>query len=85
MSAAGHCCHANKPKDEIPPINRRLAIMGGIFLAVLLISFLPPFQALNESLLSYLGIVWWAVMLGLVLGGIFDYFVPDGFVFRFLG
>ena len=85
MSAAGHCCHANKPKDEIPPINRRLAIMGGIFLAVLLISFLPPFQALNESLLSYLGIVWWAVLLGLVLGGIIDYFVPDGFVIRFLG
>ena len=85
MSAAGHCCHANKPKDEIPPINRRLAIMGGIFLAALLISFLPPFQALNESLLSYLGIVWWAVLLGLVLGGIIDYFVPDGFVIRFLG
>ena len=85
MSTAGHCCHANKPKDEIPPINRRLAIMGGIFLAVLLISFLPLFQALNESLLSYLGIVWWAVLLGLVLGGIIDYFVPDGFVIRFLG
>ena len=85
MSTAGHCCHANKPKDEIPPINRRLAIVGGIFLAVLLISFLPLFQALNESLLSYLGIVWWAVLLGLVLGGIIDYFVPDGFVIRFLG
>ena len=66
MSAAGHCCHASKPKDEIPPINRRLAIMGGVFLAVFLISFLPPFAALNESLLSYLGIVWWAVLLGLV-------------------
>ena len=58
---------------------------ASIFLAALLISFLPPFQALNESLLSYLGIVWWAVLLGLVLGGIIDYFVPDGFVIRFLG
>jgi hypothetical protein len=85
MSAAGHCCHASKPKDEIPPINRRLAIMGGVFLAVLLISFLPPFAALNESLLSYLGIVWWAVLLGLVLGGVIDYFVPDGFVVKILG
>lgn len=59
--------------------------MGGIFLAVLLISFLSPFEALNESMLSYLGIVWWAVLLGLVLGGIIDYFVPDGFVVKILG
>jgi len=85
MSTAGHCCHASQPKDEIPPISRRLATVGSIFLAVLLISFLPPFEALNQSLLSYLGIVWWAVLLGLVLGGIIDYFVPDGFVIRFLG
>ena len=85
MSTAGHCCHASKPKDEIPPINRRLAIVGSIFLAVLLLSFLPPFKALNDSLLSYVAIVWWAVLLGLVLGGIIDYFVPDGFVVRILG
>ena len=85
MSSAGHCCHSNKPKDEIPPINRRLAIMGSIFVAVLLISFLSPFEALNESMLSYLAIVWWAVLLGLVLGGVIDYFVPDGFVVKILG
>ena len=85
MSTAGHCCHSKQPKDEIPPINRRLAIMGSVFLGALLISFLPPFAALNDSMLSYLGIVWWAVLLGLVLGGIIDYFVPDGFVVKILG
>ena len=59
--------------------------MGSVFLAVLAVSFLPPFAALNDSLLSYLAIVWWAVLLGLFLGGIIDYFVPDGFVVRALG
>ena len=59
--------------------------MGSVFLAVLAISFLSPFAALNDSLLSYLAIVWWAVLLGLFLGGIIDYFVPDGFVVRALG
>ena len=59
--------------------------MGSVFLAVLGISFLPPFAALNDSLLSYLAIVWWAVLLGLFLGGVIDYFVPDGFVVRALG
>lgn len=85
MSTAGHCCHANQPKDVIPPLNGRLKIMGGIFLAILLLSFLPILAPLNESLLGYLGIVWWAVLIGLVLGGIIDYFVPDGFVIKLLG
>ncbi len=86
MSTAGHCCHASKqPDNRIPPINRRLAIMGSIFIGVFLLSFLPAFEALNQSMLDYLRIVWWAVLIGLVLGGIIDYFVPDGFVVRALG
>lgn len=85
MSTAGHCCHSSKPDNEIPPIGSRLAVIGSIFVAVLLISFLPPLAALNESMLAYLGIVWWAVLIGLFLGGIIDYFVPDGFVVRALG
>ena len=85
MSTAGHCCHASQPKDVIPPVSRRLLVVGGIFAAVLALSFVPGLEALNDSMLSYLGIVWWAVLLGLVLGGIIDYFVPDGFVVRVLG
>ncbi len=86
MSTAGHCCHAEaKPDDRIPPVSRRLGIMGSIFVAVFLLSFLPFLEPLNDSLMTYVGIIWWAVLLGLVLGGIIDYFVPDGFVVRALG
>jgi uncharacterized membrane protein YraQ (UPF0718 family) len=82
---SSHCCHSAPKEDVIPPINRKLATVGGIFLAVLLLSFLPFLEPLNASMLNYVGIVWWAVLLGLVLGGIIDYFVPDGFVVRLLG
>lgn len=85
MDTAGHCCHSGKPTNEIPPIGRRLAIWGSVFLGIFAVSFLPPFTALNESMLTYVGIVWWAVLIGLVLGGIIDFFVPDGFVVRALG
>ncbi|MBT8096219.1 MAG: hypothetical protein HKP32_03485, partial [Woeseia sp.] len=64
---------------------RNLTITGFVFVTVLLASFLAPFAALNDSLLSYLSIVWWAVLLGLALGGVIDYFVPDGIIIRFLG
>jgi hypothetical protein len=70
---------------QLVAVGRKLKIVGGLFLAVLLLSFLPPLAALNDSLLSYLGIVWWAVLLGLALGGIINYFVPDGFIVHYLG
>jgi uncharacterized membrane protein YraQ (UPF0718 family) len=62
-----------------------LKIVSGVFLAVLLLSFAPPMAALNASLLGYLDIVWWAVLLGLTFGGLIDYFVPDGFIVHYLG
>lgn len=86
MNTATHCCHGGgQPDNKIPPVNRKLAIIGGIFFAIFLVSFLPAFAALNESMLAYLRIVWWAVLIGLFLGGVIDYFVPDGFIVRALG
>ena len=86
MEHAGHCCHHQPdPEEGLPPIGKKLKLFGSAFVAVLALSFLPALQALNQSLLSYLAIVWWAVLLGLILGGIIDYFVPDGFIVRLLG
>ena len=86
MEHAGHCCHGEPGHDtELPPLSTKLKLFGAVFLALFAASFLPPLAALNDSLLSYLGIVWWAVLLGLVLGGVIDYFVPDGFIVRLLG
>ena len=70
---------------QLVAVGRKLKLVGGLFLAVLLLSFLPPLATLNDSLLAYLGIVWWAVLLGLAFGGIISYFVPDGFIVQYLG
>ena len=86
MACESHSCHAQGAEERgIPPLGRKLKIVGSIFLVLLALSFIPQLDALNDSLLSYLQIVWWAVLLGLVLGGVIDYFVPDGFIMRFLG
>lgn len=80
-----HCGAEKTAEVRIPGLGRKLRIFGIIFLAVLALSFLEPFAALNASLLQYLGIIWWAVLLGLALGGVIDYFVPEGFIVRTLG
>lgn len=86
MSETVHCCHTEQEPDAgFPAIGKNLRIVGTVFIAVFLLSFLAPLHALNDNLLDYLGIVWWAVLLGLLLGGIIDFFIPDGIIARFLG
>ena len=81
-------CHAHchgEDAEQRPALSRKLSIMLAVFAGVVVLSFLPSFAALNESLMDYLGLIWWAVLLGLVIGGLIDYFVPDGFMIRLLG
>jgi hypothetical protein len=66
-------------------LSNKLKIFGGIFILVTLLSFLPGLQPLNESLFEYLRIIWWAVLIGFLLGGIIEYFVPEEFIFKYLG
>jgi hypothetical protein len=77
-------CEKKKENEKIY-IGKRLKIVGIIFILLLLISFLPVFEKLNESLLSYIKLTWWAVLLGLIIGGIIDYFIPEEFIFKYLG
>ena len=80
-------CHSHCHADADAPIElgRKLRIMLIVFLGVTGVSFLPPFADLNAALIDYLALIWWAVLLGLALGGLIDYFVPDGFMVRLLG
>jgi len=43
--------------------------------------FLAPFR---ESLFTYLGQIWWAIALGLFLGGVIDHYVPRAYISRVL-
>lgn len=69
----------------MPKIGKKLMIVGSVFIVVFLVSFLPNLSSLNESLISYLKLIWWAILLGLFIGGLIDYFVPEEFVFKYLG
>lgn len=77
------CPHCVK-EDKIQ-LGKKLKVVGLLFIAFFLLSFLPIFSSLNQSLLEYIKVIWWAVLLGLVLGGAIDYFVPEEFIFKFLG
>ncbi len=53
-----------------------------ILIASYFIAFLNP---LFESMIDYAKLIWWAVLLGLFLGGVIDYFVPREYIEKYLG
>ncbi|MBD3361192.1 ATPase [Candidatus Woesearchaeota archaeon] len=65
--------------------NLKVKITMAVFIALFAFSFFPGLESLNKSIMDYLKLVWWAVLLGLFLGGVIDYFVPRDFVFKYLG
>jgi len=61
------------------------------FLAILVLASLctlsyifPLLKSFKDSLLMYIGKIWWALLLGFVLGGIIDYFVPREYISHIL-
>jgi len=45
------------------------------------VTFLAPFR---QSLFAYLSKIWWAIILGLVLGGAMEYYVPREYISHIL-
>lgn len=75
------CCHPVKQ----PVLKNKFFIIVVISCLLVLISFFIPFlAAFRASFLMYLGRIWWAVALGLFLGGIIDYYIPREYISKIL-
>jgi uncharacterized membrane protein YraQ (UPF0718 family) len=83
MKMADKCEHC---EPGTPFYKERVFIVLVITLSLLLISFLiKPLNPFYVAFIEYLRLIWWAVLLGFLLGGVIDYFVPEETVMRFLG
>ncbi len=78
------CCHVT-PTGEPLRVGRNLKISLALLVFLVAVSFLPPLSALNASLLGYLRLLAIPLAAGFLLGGVIDYFVPEGFIYRYLG
>jgi uncharacterized membrane protein YraQ (UPF0718 family) len=76
--------HCAMPAGQIQ-LGKKLKIVGLAFIGIFLLSYLPILSDFNASLISYIQLIWWAVLLGLLLGGVIDHFIPEGFIFKYLG
>jgi uncharacterized membrane protein YraQ (UPF0718 family) len=81
LSAASVCY----PCLKQPIIRNKLFVVSSILVIIIGVSFfLPWLTPLRKALLDYLKTIWWAVLLGLFLGGIIEYYVPQQYISKIL-
>lgn len=70
---------------KIPVYKNKTFIVAGILILLSLGAYVIPFLIpFRESLWAYFKIIWWAVLLGLILGGMIDHYVPREYISHLL-
>lgn len=85
MNKETHACAQCERAEQPIKLGRKLKLYSVLFVGIFALSFLPFLDKLNTSLIEYLKLIWWAILLGFLIGGIIDYFIPEGFIFKYLG
>ncbi|MCX5707156.1 MAG: permease [Candidatus Omnitrophica bacterium] len=75
------CCHTAKK----PFLKNKLFIISGLTVVLLFLSLVLPFlEPFRKAFLMYFKTIWWAVLLGLLLGGVIDYYIPKEYISKIL-
>jgi len=70
---------------KAPLYKNKTFIVAAILILLSLASYFIPFLvAFRNSLWEYFKIIWWAVLLGLILGGVIDHYVPREYISHLL-
>ena len=75
------CCAA--PSSN-PFTNKLLSICAAALILIAVSFFIPLLVPFRVSFLAYLKTIWWAVALGLFLGGLVDYYIPREYISKVL-
>ncbi|NQT91092.1 MAG: permease [Candidatus Omnitrophica bacterium] len=76
------CCAAG---HKVKWYSNKTLIVASILTFLCLLSYiLPALVPFRSALFMYLGRIWWAILLGLALGGVIDRFIPREYVSHIL-
>ena len=63
----------------------RLYIITIFLIFILTLSYLLPFlNPFYNAFINYLQLIWWAILIGFIIGGIIDFFVPRTYIEKYL-
>jgi len=78
-----HCPSCSVPAKKW--YKERLYIVFLFVVLSLVISFfIPLLHPYYNAFIDYLKLIWWAVLIGFLIGGIIDYFIPRAYIQKYL-
>ena len=81
MPQATVCCHQNNQNF----FKSKLFLVVVLTLTLVFLSYVfVPLETFRKVLFHYVSSIWWAVLLGLFLGGIIEHYVPKEYISKIL-
>jgi len=78
-------CTSCTVNPGIPWYKTRLVLVTAVTTTFVVAGWLlEPFRPFTDAFTTYLKLIWWAVLLGFLVGGIIDYFVPRQYIEKYL-
>lgn len=78
-------CSSCAVRARIPWYKEKLYIVIIITLIILTLGyFLDPDKKFYNAFKDYLLLIWWAILIGFLIGGIIDYFIPRTYIEKYL-
>ena len=75
-----NCSHCNV-KIQLPFYRNKTFIVAAVLTGLLVLSYVfPVLVSFRKTFLVYMRTIWWAILLGLILGGIIDYYIPREYI-----
>ncbi|MFH1100478.1 MAG: permease [Methanobacteriota archaeon] len=63
---------------------RLYIVLSFVVVSVVISYFIPFLNPYYNGFIDYLRLIWWAVLIGFLIGGIIDYFVPRTYIQKYL-
>ncbi|MEF8880077.1 MAG: permease [Candidatus Thermoplasmatota archaeon] len=75
-------CQVNKGR---PWYREKLTIITFFSIIILILSYtIDQLNPFFNAFIDYLNLIWWAILLGFLLGGVIDYFIPREYIKKYL-
>ena len=84
MTSESHSC-CEKPPVKWKWYKDKLLVTFLALVVILILGlFIPFLKKFDMAFWNYTKMIWWAVALGIILGGVIDYYVPQIYISKYL-
>jgi uncharacterized membrane protein YraQ (UPF0718 family) len=78
-------CPSCNIKPGTPWYKEKLYIFTILTIILLIITYIfEPHRYFFNAFIEYLVLIWWAILIGFLIGGIIDYFIPRKYIEKYL-